>query len=617
MLVWKKYQHLLYFALIALFITIPLSTDKYILTLDTIISPYSIHGAKSMSDFIYGFWQNYPNQDELGLSATRIPLLIVSSILQSIIPTFILQKIEIFLIFFLAMWSMYSLVQTNSIWPRYFAAFFYAINPFVYLRFMAGHWLILLAYALLPFFVKELLQEKKRIVPIVLWLSGLLVLSLHVFVIAFALLFFFFRKDEFRKYGIILLCFLVLNLYWIIPLALASSTTLSGISIEDAIAYETNQTFSSLLISVAMLYGFWREQAYLLPNLLFALALFAILLWIIIHGSVHSNNPFKKRFIIIGIGAYILALGSSFPLVKDLFIGFFSNVPFMEGFRESHKFTMLLALSYSYLGALGLDELKSKKIKAALIALPFIFTPFIFFGFFGQLDPIDYPADYYEMNDILNADQGEFNTLFMPWHLYMDFSWVENDDRRIANPSTMFFEKPIIRGDNAEVGGIYSSSANPISNYIVSHLNGTAKDLQILNVKYILVAKEFNQNIGDATLVKETKNLKLFRSNAQSSLFMQTDDFNEFLPLGYKKINPIKYEIEEPQKKFIVFARSRNEAWQLDGQKPMRNQPVNVYQKTDARTITFVKAKYFFAGYVISVFAVVSLIHFRKNEFLN
>ena len=33
------------------------------------------------------------------------------------------------------------------------------INPFVYLRFMAGHWLILLAYSITPFVVKSIINS--------------------------------------------------------------------------------------------------------------------------------------------------------------------------------------------------------------------------------------------------------------------------------------------------------------------------------------------------------------------------------------------------------------------------------------------------------------------------
>src|SRR3989338_4250637 len=123
----KKYLHILILAFISLLIVFPFFNDKYILTLDTLISPTAIHGVKSFSDFIFGIYLNRPNQGELGLDASRIPLLSLSVMLKSFISTSILQKIEIFLIFFLSMLSMHTLLKNFSPPIRYFASFLYAI----------------------------------------------------------------------------------------------------------------------------------------------------------------------------------------------------------------------------------------------------------------------------------------------------------------------------------------------------------------------------------------------------------------------------------------------------------------------------------------------------------
>jgi len=81
----------------------------------------------------------------------------------------------------------------------------------------------------------------------------------------------------------------------------------------------------------------------------------------------------------------------------------------------------------------------------------------MFFGFSGALVSQDYPADYYEINSYISSDTGDFNTLALPWHMYMDYSWNKNQDKRLANVAPTFFTKPVISGDNMEVGGIYSN----------------------------------------------------------------------------------------------------------------------------------------------------------------
>src|SRR3989338_134839 len=178
---------ILIFAIISLIIISPLLLDKYVLTLDMIISPSAIHGVKTLDDFIYGFWANRPNQDNLGLSMSGIPMYLLILFLKIFISASILQKIELFLIFFLSMLSMYLLIDAKPL-PRYFAAFFYAINPFVYTRLLAGHWYLLLGYAILPFFVKELLKKDFKVKNIVLWLALIAVFSLHILAMSFLIM---------------------------------------------------------------------------------------------------------------------------------------------------------------------------------------------------------------------------------------------------------------------------------------------------------------------------------------------------------------------------------------------------------------------------------------------
>jgi len=53
-----------------------------------------------------------------------------------------------------------------------------------------------------------------------------------------------------------------------------------------------------------------------------------------------------------------------------------------------------------------------------IIALitPLIYSFTFFNGFAGQIKPTDYPADWYEVNDLLNQDNQDFKILFFPWH---------------------------------------------------------------------------------------------------------------------------------------------------------------------------------------------------------
>ena len=108
----KKYNHLLsffiFFALAAI-ITFPLVKSGYILTLDAVITPRVLFAPITSSSFIY---QN------------------ILAVLNLFIPSDRIERIILFLIFFLSGWGMYRFTDKNLRFARYFAGIFYAINPF-------------------------------------------------------------------------------------------------------------------------------------------------------------------------------------------------------------------------------------------------------------------------------------------------------------------------------------------------------------------------------------------------------------------------------------------------------------------------------------------------------
>ncbi len=152
--------------------------------------------------------------------------------------------------------------------------------------------------------------------------------------------------------------------------------------------------------------------------------------------------------------------------------------------------------------------------------IPLIYSFTFFNRFAGQIEPTDYPKDWYEINNFLNKDKQDFKILFLPWHQYMSFDWVLNKDKSIANPSRYFFDKEVISGTNVEIGNIRRQDYSPDQVYIDFLLKNKysitnfGKQVSILNVKYILLTKEvdykkyfflFNQT--DLELIKETKHL--------------------------------------------------------------------------------------------------------------
>lgn len=410
----------------------------------------------------------------------------------------------------------------------------------------------------------------------------------------------FYKKGDLKKYIKIILFFILINSYWLIPILTASKTNITPINADDLYAFETKSNFVNSFLSTALMYGFWREDAYAKPSFLLLMPLFFIFLYLIIHGSLYSKNENKRKFVILAIFSLFLAVGTAHFLTKDVFNWLFNNFPIMKGFREPNKFAALLVLSYSYLASFGLNEIKNKKVIILAILAPFIFTPYIFNN--QQIVPIDYPKDYYEINALLNQDKSDFNVLFLPWHLYLDFRWIKNTDKRIANPSEIFFDKPVIKADNMELYPIYSHSTNPISLYIEKNLNSSADKLSLINIKYIINAKEFPQKLDDSVLIKETENLFLYKISQPSYEFMQSDDLETFQELEYKKISSLHYKIN-PKMRYIIFTKANNKHWQLGSQKPLEDYPVNIYLNQGNIDLRYNGFYLTLIGYLISLAA--------------
>lgn len=266
-------------------------------------------------------------------------------------------------------------------------------------------------------------------------------------------------------------------------------------------------------------------------------------------------------------------------------------------------------------------------IVITVLITPLIYSFTFFNGFAGQIKPTDYPSDWYETNNFLNEDKQDFKILFLPWHQYMNFGWVNNTNKRIANPARNFFDKDVISGTNAEIGKIYRESNTPEQVYIDSvldkrnNITNFGELISILNVKYVILTKEsdykkyfflFNQT--DLELIKETKNLYVLKNKNRILKIYQTDDISNIMAektgLDYEMINPVRYRLENnASKKYIVFTEPYSEDWRLDGKEPVKAYgAVNAFE-SGGKEIRFERFyRINLPAYIISILTFIGLI---------
>ena len=536
-----------------------------------------------------------------------------------VMPSWLIQKILLFLVLFLSFTTMYALIPTKCTTPKYFGALLYTINPFVYERFLAGHINLLLAYSITPLaviyilkFAKDPSKKNTIFTALIIALTGILnlhnlFLTLLIFAVIIAAKA---RKSHIMPVIKVIAILLLLNSFWLLqPQATSKIDTITQ---DDIGAFRSTRVMDfNTAFSLAGMHGFWRSSAQ--PPAYWPVV-FIIILFLSVQGYVRTKN---HAFALLWVISLIIAAGITTEYTKPLYLFLYENIFFFKGFREPQKFIGVVALVYAYLAAAGMERIKNRFVPLILLIIPFIYTPAMFFGFSGALPAQDYPGDYYETDEYLNTDTGDFMTLILPWHLYMDYSWNKNADKRLANTAQSFFTKPVISGDNMEVGGIYSSSNNPRSKYIESMLaqntSQLGKLLIPLNVKYIILKKEVDyrgylallESQEDIILIKNTTNILLYKNTNPVYKIYQTDDMEDIAPLEYEKISAYRYKIAAPDKKYVVFTEPGN--WRISASAPLKDQPVNVFEYRSGTEITK-ETTPLIAGCIISVATFICLL---------
>ncbi|MDY6932325.1 MAG: hypothetical protein SVJ22_10470, partial [Halobacteriota archaeon] len=470
--------------------------------------------------------------------------------------------------------------------------------------------------------------------------------------------------------------FLLLNFYWIFPIITAESTVINQISSADIMAFAPRPASNfNIAFTIASMYGFWRG-GYVYTKDLFSYwyLFFFFILFLVVHGSLTTlrdkdKGATTRAFVTVAIVALILGIGASSDSTAPIFNYLFENLPIFKGFRDSHKFVALLVFAYAYLGGLGVDDfakqltprkekMSMKRAIPTIVIVVALITPLIYthtiFGFYDQLKPVDYPESWYEVNDLMNNDGDEFNILFLPWHAYMDFQWLENRDKRLGNPANSFFDKTVISGDNMEVGSVYSQSADPISKYIEfllknrNDITNFGEMVAPVNVKYIILAEEVDYKEydflyrqedlelffeGDGLIVFKNKHetAKVYEVNTTryikdyegllvasreeditSSLYLigdQDELGGHFVKrtLNYTMKSPVYYELEDPKLKYVIFTTSQHidsDNWDMDGRPMVKNMgltPAFVNVEGKENNIIFTRFyDTYLPGYIIS-----------------
>ena len=465
----------------------------------------------------------------------------------------------------------------GSRWARLPAAALYCVNPFVFNRLYAGHLALLLGYALLPFAVASALRAAGHrgaaaLAP-ALWWAVLTALSPHYAWIYGAVVLVSFAVGSpwgLRRAGwalAALAAFVVMSLYILLPHS--ATKPLAAVGASSLELYRTTaDPHYGLFVNVAGLYGFWRlgpgpqlPKAVVVGWPLLLLAVLAVAglgaltaLGRPSLGPRHSATRGSHRrgddgagperaarrrqalvLLLAGAAGYFLALGDQGP-TGPLFRWAYFNLPFFQVMREPQKFLMLTALAYAVFFGWGAERLarpdasaKKTVVAAGLagVALPLLYCPTIFWGLAGQISPSTVPASYHKVGSLMGDGPGR--VLYLPWHLYMAYPFTGG--RVVANLGPSLFRRPVISGDNVQVGSVETQSTSPRSAYVARllaegpQLGDFGALVAPLGVKYVVLAKAVDWkrygwlgHQGDLRLVYDSSSLEAWANLAYAGI---------------------------------------------------------------------------------------------------
>lgn len=431
---------------------------------------------------------------------------------------------------------------------RFFAGALYALSPVVFTRILAGHWHLLVAYALLPLAVRaivRLAERPSRRQGLVAggWIAGVGLVSAHaavlvVLVLAIAAVVGLVWSRDRRR---VLVDFawatgvmLAGTLWWVIPAALHPVPRGGGVEALDAFATSAAPGTSTAL-SIAGLRGFWIGR-YDSQDPSFWPLVAVLVVALTMLGFVARVLDGRRTASLVALGSAaacaLVALGVASPVTAPLFRWLYRSVPGALLLREPQKAVILLALVYAWFGAAGMEWLRDRgevlvrTLAIAALALSLLLGPALFGGLGGRIDPVRYPASWERAETIMASDPDRFSVLSLPWQLYAPLPW--NDPAEpVANPAPGYFSRPVLASDDPQLVAGPEGSASEVDRTVRGLLARADDTRQFgagvasFDVKYVVLlsgggsgASHFLFNQTDLEPVVVSPELVLFRNTA-------------------------------------------------------------------------------------------------------
>jgi hypothetical protein len=396
-----------------------------------------------------------------------VPLDAVVGALSLVAPGWLLQRLFLAGLVYLAAWGAARAVPTGRLGIRLIAAVGYAWTPFLAERLLIGQWGLLLAYAALPWLLAALIDLREcraGALPRLALAAGAGALTptgaLVMAAMIVALVPGRSPAGRVRQWLAVGLAALI-NLPW---LAAAVASQAGGRSDPAGVAVFAirAENWAGAAVSALGTGGLWNADTTPASrsSTLVPLATFLIL------SAAAVGAPSLRRRLPAGLAvrlAAVAAAGLALALLVAVPGGaaalrfLVTHVPGAGLLRDGQKLLMPYALLLVLAAAVGVDRITARwRPEPAAIAvigallLPVAAMPDLAYGGAGALRPVSYPADWAAVADRLAAEPGP--VLSLPLAGYRRYPW--NHGRVVLDPALRYFDSPVLVDDRLRVSGV-------------------------------------------------------------------------------------------------------------------------------------------------------------------
>ena len=471
----------------------PVLRTGYVLTHDMVFTPRQSLGPDSLG---------------VGSALPRaVPVDAITAALETMVTGQVVEKVALVAVLLAAGLGAGLLVPSRSTLLRCAAATLYLWNPYVAERLFIGHWSLLVAYAALPWLVREILRLRagntRSWAPVVLLLAvaaitpggGLIAAVTALPVLAWP-------GTPGRLGDVVRLAglWVLVNSPWWLPGMLhgtASTGTSAGV---DAFASRAELSLGTVG-SLVGLGGIWNAEV--VPSSRgTAVALLATLLWPLLSGA--GWRPLRTAW---GGGAaglagsavlgLLLAAAGSLPGASAVLRWVVMSVPGGGLLRDGQRLVAPLALFFAVAAPLGAERLVARWSEPAvrqvfllgLIVLPVLVLPDLAWGGLGRLRPVSYPGDWAAVGQILRSDPRPGDVASLPWQPFRQFGW--NSNRTVYDPAPRMFSRAVVIDSTLTVGSLVVPPDDARSSAVGDAVrSGSPGELRRLGVGWLLVEKD-------------------------------------------------------------------------------------------------------------------------------